>query len=133
MTRRTEPPPSHLRLVFSADAASVSLLNDFASKMVEITNDIADRAVEAVQREVSPFGLELDEQALSAIRDPVLRTIAAGLRAHVVRVARGRDLDPDEDNPADDPDDDLRPYVGHTGGGLRERLRLILEPGDEQS
>lgn len=82
MKRRMGASPSHLRLVFSADApddntASMSLLNDF------------------------PAGES--------------------------------DLDPDEDGLDRDPDHDPYPYIEHTGMGLRERLRAILEPGDEAS
>ncbi|HWB48352.1 MAG TPA: hypothetical protein VG651_04520 [Stellaceae bacterium] len=133
-----------MRLVFSADALGdnaapealpsgwgAAAINDLMSKMAEITNDVADRAVDALRREVATFGLQLDARALAAIREPVLFTIAAGMRARIGGVALGRDHDPAEEDLAVFPDDDMHPYVEHTGVGLRERLRLILEPSDE--
>ena len=140
MTRRTGPPPSHLRLVFSADAPGddalppgwgAAVINDLMAKMLASANQIADRAVDAIRREVTAFGLDLDSETLAAIRDPVLRTIAAGIRARIVGAARGNDIEPDDDDLAADPDDDLYPCVEHTGMGLRERLRLVLEPDGE--
>lgn len=137
---RRRSPPSYLRLVYSArasggEAASRSLpvgwgtttLTDLMSRLTECANQAADRAVDALRRETTAYGLELGPQALAAIRDAVLGPLAAGIRARIVRAARERDLDPDEDTLGDDFDD---PYP-YTGVGLRERLRAILEPDDE--
>lgn len=139
MTRRIPPPPSHLRLVFSTNAPGGSasgaalsagwgtaVINDLMAKMLASANQIADRAVDAMRREVTAFGLELDAETLAAIRDPILRTIAAGIRARIVGVAQKSGIDPDEDDLGDDPDDDLRPYVEDSCAGLRERLRAAL-------
>jgi hypothetical protein len=143
--RRTGPPPTYLRLVVSADqpsgdAASEGLpagwgawaVERLMSNMVATANQITDRAVDALRGEVTTFGLDFDPDTLEAIRKATFVTISTGIYARMERGFHGSDDDPlDEDGVAGDPEDDLHPYVEHTGVGLRERLRLILETGDE--
>lgn len=137
-------PPPYLRLVFSAgetggDAVrellphgwGAAAINDLMGKMIASANAVADRATDAMRGEVTAFGLELDADTLAAIRQPVFNSVVAGIRARILRGARGSDFHPDEDVLIGEADDDLHPYIEHTGMGLRERLRSVLESGEE--
>lgn len=143
--RRTGPPPSHLRLVVSADkpagdAASERLpagwgewaVKKLMSNMVATANQVTDRAVDAMRGEIVGFGLDFDAETLTAIRKATFITVATGIYARIERGFHGGDDPADNDDPVGDPGDDLRPYGEHTGVGLRERLRAALEADENQ-
>lgn len=145
--RRTGPPPSHLRLVVSADnptdddATSGGLPAGCAEVVVKAlmenlratAHGVTDRAVHAMRNEVTAYGLDFDAETLAAIRKATFITVATGIYARIQRGFHGSDHPPDEDGVAGDPDDDLHPYVEHSGTGLRERLRAALEADGENS
>lgn len=139
--RRSGPRPSYLRLVGSpghseaserlpdgcAEVAVGALMANLRATAVEVT----DRAVDALRSEVTVFGLDFDPDTLEAIRKATFITVATGIYGRMERGFYGSDDPPDQNGLAGDSDDNLHPYVEHTGVGLRERLRLILEPTDE--
>lgn len=144
--RRTGPPLTHLRLVTSTeppddDTTSEGLpagwgariVNKLMATMWETANQITDRAVEVMRGEVVEFGLDFDERTLTAIRNAVFDTVAAGIYARMHRGFRGKGHPSDEDDQTGNPDHDAQVYIDHFGVGLRERLRAVLEPDDEPS
>lgn len=142
--RRTGPPPSHLRLITSTDmpgddAASEGLpagwgaavINKLMATMWETANQVTDRAMDAMRGEVVGFGLDFNERTLTAIRNAVFDTVAAGIYARMHRGFRGKGHPSTEDDQTGNPDHDAHLYIEHFGLGLRERLRAVLEPDDE--
>jgi hypothetical protein len=143
--RRTGPPPSHLRLITPADnpndettsgrlpagcaeVAVGALMATLRATAVEVT----DRAVDAMRGEINAYGLDFDPETLAGIRKATFVTVATGIYGRIERGFRG-DPVPGEDDRVDDPDDNMHPYVEHTGTGLRERLRAALEADNESS
>lgn len=144
MKRRKAPPPSHLRLVTAADAPAgdtaseelpagwgAQIINKLMATMWQTANEVTDRAVDAMRGEVVGIGLDFNESTLSAIRNAVFDTVAAGIYARMHRGFRGSGRPPDEDDQTGNPDHDAYLYIEHFGMGLRERLRAVLEPDDE--
>ena len=144
MKRRKAPPPSHLRLVTPADAPDddaaseglpvgwgAQIINKLMATMWQTANEVTDRAVGAMRSEVVGIGLDFNESTLSAIRNAVFDTVAAGIYARMHRGFRGSDYQPDENDQTGNPDHDAQLYIEHFGVGLRERLRAVLDPDDE--